>query len=196
MRRRTSASWLALRSAVGVIYVFMLGPILITATVAFNLTDRSYFPPRGFSLHWWGQAFSPQWTGAFAFSLELATLSAVATAIAGLPLALAFRRYQFPGKALIQAMTLGPLVLPSLVTGIALLQFLTLARAWVLDRAARLADRPHRHLPSLQQSGPSPSAWRPFPQMPSWPLPVWGRIRSLCCARSRFRWPAPALAPA
>lgn len=127
MRRRTSASWLALRSAVGVIYVFMLGPILITATVAFNLTDRSYFPPRGLSLHWWGQAFSPQWTGAFAFSLELATLSAVATAIAGLPLALAFRRYQFPGKALIQAMTLGPLVLPSLVTGIALLQFLTLA---------------------------------------------------------------------
>ncbi|MBV9783564.1 MAG: ABC transporter permease [Acidisphaera sp.] len=124
---RRPVSYLALLAAVALIYLFMLGPILITAVVSFNRSDRSYFPPRGLSLHWWGAAFTPQWTGAFVFSLELAALSAIATTIAGLPLALAFRSYEFPGKAAIQAMTLGPLVLPSLVTGIALLQFLTLA---------------------------------------------------------------------
>ncbi len=116
-----------LLSCVGLIYVFMLGPILITAAVSFNQAERSYFPPRGFSLQWWGHAFSPEWMGPFVFSLELAALSAVATALAGLPLALAFTRYTFPGRAAVQAMTLGPLVLPSLITGIALLQFLTLA---------------------------------------------------------------------
>ena len=42
--------WLSLKLAVAAIFVVMLGPILITASVAFNATDRSYFPPRGFSL--------------------------------------------------------------------------------------------------------------------------------------------------
>src|SRR5262249_12851556 len=38
----------------------------------------------------------------------------------------AFQRYDFPGKAVVRAITLGPLILPTLVTGIALLQFLSL----------------------------------------------------------------------
>lgn len=117
----------ALWAVAALIYTFMLGPILITATVSFNKADRSYFPPRGLSLHWWGAAFAPQWTSALFFSLELAAISAVATTLAGLPLALAFHRYDFRGKGVIRALTMGPLVLPSLVTGIALLQFLTLA---------------------------------------------------------------------
>ena len=116
-----------LLGAVSLIYLFMLGPILITAAVSFNASPRSYFPPRGFSLQWWLAAFGPQWRGAFLFSLELATLTALLTALAGLPLALALHRFDFPGKAAVRAISLGPLVLPSLVTGIALLQFLSLA---------------------------------------------------------------------
>ena len=127
MKTRAPASRLMLRAVALLIYIFMLGPILITAAASFNRSDRSYFPPHGLSLHWWGAAFAPQWTGAFAFSLELASISALATTIAGLPLALALHRYNFRGKQFIQALTMGPLVLPSLVTGIALLQFMTLA---------------------------------------------------------------------
>src|SRR5207302_936741 len=51
--------WAALRAVVIFIYVFMLGPILITAAVSFNESNRSLFPPRGFSLRWWGRALSP-----------------------------------------------------------------------------------------------------------------------------------------
>ena len=54
------------------------------------------------------------------------TLTALISAAAGVPLAFAFQRHEFPGKALVRAITLGPLILPSLVTGIALLQFLSL----------------------------------------------------------------------
>jgi putative spermidine/putrescine transport system permease protein len=118
--------WGVLRFAVACVYLFMLGPILITAAVAFNQDNRSYFPPRGFSLQWWGAAFGPQWLQPLAFSLELAGLAALISAAAGMPLAFAFQRYEFPGKALVRAITLGPLILPSLVTGIALLQFLSL----------------------------------------------------------------------
>ncbi len=120
------APWSALKVAVAGIYVFVLGPILITASVAFNRENRSYFPPRGFSLQWWGEAFGPQWSQPLLFSLELATLVALISAVFGIPLAFAFQRYEFPGKSLVHAITLGPLILPSLVTGIALLQFLSL----------------------------------------------------------------------
>ncbi len=120
------APWSALKLLVACIYLFMLGPILITAAVAFNQDNRSYFPPRGFSLRWWYAAFGPQWMQPLVFSLELATLVALISAAAGVPLAFAFQRYKFPGKSLVRAITLGPLILPSLVTGIALLQFLSL----------------------------------------------------------------------
>jgi putative spermidine/putrescine transport system permease protein len=120
------APWSALKLLVACIYLFMLGPILITAAVAFNQDNRSYFPPRGFSLRWWYAAFGPQWMQPLVFSLELATLVALISATAGVPLAFALQRYNFPGKSLMRAITLGPLILPSLVTGIALLQFLSL----------------------------------------------------------------------
>lgn len=118
--------WMALKLAVGAVYVFMLGPILITAAVSFNQSNRSLFPPQGLSLQWWGAAIGPQWLQPLVFSLELATLTSIISAIIGVPLAFAFQRYEFHGKAVINAITLGPLILPSLVTGIALLQFLTL----------------------------------------------------------------------
>ncbi len=117
--------WTLLRAVVAAIYLFILGPILITAAVAFNGTNRSFFPPRGFSLRWWGEAFSPQWIQPLMFSLELAALTALIATAIGVPLAFAFQRYEFPGKTIIRTVTLGPLILPTLVTGIALLQFLT-----------------------------------------------------------------------
>ena len=95
----SSLPWSALKLAVACIYLFMLGPILITASVAFNHDNRSYFPPRGFSLQWWSAAFGPQWSQPLLFSLELATLTALISAAAGVPLAFAFQRYEFPGKA-------------------------------------------------------------------------------------------------
>lgn len=118
--------WRSLTVAVGAIYVFILAPILITLTVSFNASNRSFFPPRGFSLRWWEQAFGPQWTAPLLFSLELAALTALIATTAGVLLALAMSRYAFPGKAVLRAVALGPLILPTLVTGIALLQFLTI----------------------------------------------------------------------
>lgn len=117
--------WNGLVVLVSAIYAFILGPILITAAVSFNATNRSFFPPRGFSLRWWGEAFAPQWLQPLQFSLELAAVTAIIATAVGVPLAFAFTRYEFPGKAVIRAITLGPLILPTLVTGIALLQFLT-----------------------------------------------------------------------
>ena len=114
--------WAALRAVVVFVYVFMLGPILITAAVSFNESNRSQFPPRGFSLQWWGRALSPEWVDPLWFSLKLASVTALISTILALPLAFALARYRFRGREAMVALTLGPLMLPALVTGVGLLQ--------------------------------------------------------------------------
>jgi putative spermidine/putrescine transport system permease protein len=114
--------WSVLRAVVVFVYVFMLGPILITAAVSFNESNRSQFPPRGFSLQWWQRALSPEWVDPLWFSLKLGTLTALLSTLLALPLAFALARYRFKGREAIVALTLGPLMLPALVTGVGLLQ--------------------------------------------------------------------------
>lgn len=112
---------------VTLIYIFMLAPILLTLAVSFNSTARAVFPPDGFSLQWWNAALSRSWLDALAFSLRLAVTSAVLATLLGLPLAFALVRHRFPGRNLLLALTLGPLLLPTLTTGIGLLQVINLA---------------------------------------------------------------------
>jgi putative spermidine/putrescine transport system permease protein len=124
VRRGGHLPWLALRFVVAAIFVFVLAPILITAAVSFNGSQRSVFPPQGFSLRWWEEAISARWVEPMGFSLQLAMLTALFCALIGTPLAFALVRRNFRGKPLLEALVLGPLILPTLVTGIALLQFL------------------------------------------------------------------------
>ena len=114
--------WAALRAIVVFVYVFMLGPILITAAVSFNESNRSQFPPRGFSLQWWGRALSPEWIDPLVFSLKLGGLTALISTLLAMPLAFALARHRFVGRDAMVALTLGPLMLPALVTGVGLLQ--------------------------------------------------------------------------
>jgi putative spermidine/putrescine transport system permease protein len=125
--RANRAPWAMLRAFVIGVYVFSLGPILITAAVSFNATNRSYFPPRGFSLRWWERAMGPEWLAPLLFSIELASLAALLATLLALPLAFALHRYRFPGREALVALTLGPLLLPTLVTGVGLLQLFQIA---------------------------------------------------------------------
>jgi len=125
--RANHAPWAGLRLFVIFVYVFSLGPILITAAVSFNSGNRSFFPPRGFSIRWWERAFAPEWLEPLWFSIKLGSLTALVATLLALPMAFALHRYRFRGREALVAMTLGPLMLPSLVTGVGLLQLFELA---------------------------------------------------------------------
>ena len=118
----SSRAWIALRVVVVAVYAFMLGPILITAAVSFNASNRSLFPPRGFSLQWWGRALSWEWIDPLLFSLKLGLAAGACSTLLALPLAFALVRHDFRGRTALLALTLGPLLLPALVTGAGLLQ--------------------------------------------------------------------------
>jgi putative spermidine/putrescine transport system permease protein len=124
--RANHAPWAGLRLFVILVYVFSLGPILITAAVSFNSGNRSFFPPRGFSIRWWERAFAPEWLEPLWFSIKLGSLTALAATLLALPMAFALHRYRFRGRDALLALTLGPLMLPSLVTGVGLLQLFEL----------------------------------------------------------------------
>jgi len=117
-----SRAWAALCVVVAAIYLFMLGPILITAAVSFNQSNRSLFPPQGFSLRWWTRALSPEWLDPLMFSLQLGATASILSVGLALPLAFALVRHRFRGRNALFALTLGPLLLPALVTGVGLLQ--------------------------------------------------------------------------
>lgn len=119
--------WLTLGLVVALVYAFIFAPILITAMVSFNGVSKSSFPPEGFSLRWWAEAFDPRWWNPLVFSVKQAALSALAATILGTLLAFGVVRHRFRGRSLILALSTGPLVLPALITGIGLLQMLRLA---------------------------------------------------------------------
>lgn len=132
-RLKSRAPWMCLRGTVVLIYIFMLTPILITAAVSFNEGNQSKFPPQGFSLEWWREALSAQWIDPILFSLRLAVGASIIAAIFGFLLAYALHRYRFPGRDAIITLSMAPLMLPALITGIGLLQFFhfTGLRDWI-----------------------------------------------------------------
>ncbi len=103
--------WTGLCAVVVAIYAFIFVPIVITATVSFNSVNQSRFPPIGFSFRWWSGALTTRWLQPLGFSIELASLAAAATLVLGLPLAFGLVRYRFPGRDVLAALSLGPLVL-------------------------------------------------------------------------------------
>ncbi len=117
----------SLLAIVGIIYAYMFLPIVVVVLTSLNPGQYLQLPPRGFSLRWYAAALSPDWLEPFRVSLMLALLtSAVATAL-GLPAAFALVRHRFYGRDAINALLLSPISLPAIVSGVAILQFLSLA---------------------------------------------------------------------
>jgi putative spermidine/putrescine transport system permease protein len=109
------------------VYAVLLAPLLIVVGIAFSPDVRMDFPPAGLSLRWFELILGrPEVTGAFVFSLVLSLLVTLLALVLGVLAALALARYQFPGKRAVEALLLAPLVVPSLIIGVALLQSFSL----------------------------------------------------------------------
>jgi spermidine/putrescine transport system permease protein len=79
----------------------------------------------GFSLKWYSKLIhNATILGAFKNSLVLGTLTAIFTTLIGIPAAMAFVRYEFPGKETLNTMLLAPIMIPEVVLGVALLIFI------------------------------------------------------------------------
>ena len=125
MRRRFTGATAAKALSVAV-YVFLLAPLLVVVLASFNSADFLSFPPRGFSLRWYRALWESEvWGDSFRLSLLLTAVVTPLALIIGTLAAYALVRYSFPGKGAMATLVMAPLVMPQIVLGIALLNYMS-----------------------------------------------------------------------
>ncbi len=107
-----------------VVVLFILGPLVVIIGGSFTETPYVAFPPVGFTWHWYARLLHRRdFLDSFAISVVLAaSCSIVAMALGGAAV-IGLHRHGFTGRDAFRAFLMSPLVLPTIVTGVALLQF-------------------------------------------------------------------------
>ena len=119
------AAYLALN---GLLLAFLLLPIVIVVVFALNPTPYISFPPVGVTLRWFGKFFAgSDFMNALFLSLFVAACVLVLSVAIGGACALALVRGNLPGRAFLTAFFMSPLMLPAILTGLALFQSYLLA---------------------------------------------------------------------
>jgi putative spermidine/putrescine transport system permease protein len=108
-----------------VLAAFMLAPLVLIVWMSFTPDEFFTLPTREFTLRWYHQVFAhPGFVNAFILSLRLAIASALVATCLAFFAAYAIVRFEFPGRQALDALFMSPLVIPAVVFGIAMLQFL------------------------------------------------------------------------
>lgn len=106
---------------VGLVLFFLILPTAIIIPMSLNASAHLSFPPSALTLDWYREYFSdPDWMAATLFSLKIAVATSLTSTFIGTLTALAIVRGELPFKAVIQAMALGPMIVPHVVLGVAL----------------------------------------------------------------------------
>jgi putative spermidine/putrescine transport system permease protein len=109
-----------LMAGLGALTVFyLLAPTLVIVPMSFTQARILSFPPQGFSFQWYQRMFTdPQWASGMVNSVQVATLTAILATILGTLAALGLTRGRFPGRTLVNAVALSPLIVPVVVIAI------------------------------------------------------------------------------
>lgn len=115
----------------GLIFLFLIFPILVILPLSFNAQPYFTFTPAmlsfdpdGFSLRWYEDLFgSSRWMAAIGNSFFVAICSTIIATTLGTLAALGLSRPQMPARAFFTAILISPMVVPLIVTGAALFSF-------------------------------------------------------------------------
>jgi spermidine/putrescine transport system permease protein len=121
-RRRFDRVGLILKCFTALILGYLYLPIVVLTVFSFNDNNVATLPLRGFTLHWYQDAFANRdLLKSLYNSFYVATVATLLTLVLGTATAFAVDRLEFPGKTLFRRLVLLPLVLPGIITGISLL---------------------------------------------------------------------------
>jgi putative spermidine/putrescine transport system permease protein len=106
------------------VYAFLLAPILIVVLASFNSGAFLTFPPKGFSFRWYAVFFDNEvFHRAIVTSLWVASISTIISGCIGTAAAIYHVCYAGRAKEAVRLTLLAPLLLPEVLTAIALLFF-------------------------------------------------------------------------
>src|SRR6476646_8574685 len=110
-----------LRAAVAIGLAFVYVPLIVIVIYAFNSSKILEWPPPGFTLSWFKDAFENEAVReAFLTSLEAGVVATSIAVLLGTLASLAVARHRFFGRETISFLVVLPIALPGIVTGVAL----------------------------------------------------------------------------
>lgn len=119
--RTRSWSHLVLYTMTALVYAYLFAPIIVVVIASFNASGLTSFPPTGFTLAWYHELLRDgDLLRALRTSLLVATTTAFLTILFATLTALGLLRLPSRWRRLLQAGFYMPVVVPGIVTGIAL----------------------------------------------------------------------------
>ena len=121
-RGRTARYLLALFG--GAVLLFLCLPIAVVVPMSFSSASSLEFPPPGLSLRWYESFFGdPRWLRAAQNSLIIALAASILALALGSIAAYGLVRGKFRGRAVLEGNFILPLILPPVITAVALYIF-------------------------------------------------------------------------
>ncbi len=113
---------LVFQSLVAGIYLFLLATPLVVVYYSFSPGVVLQFPPEGFTTRWYLNVWAePRLVSGIWTSVLVAGVTTAGALLVGVPAAYALARGRFPGRRMLAAFFLSPLILPGLVLAIGIL---------------------------------------------------------------------------
>lgn len=103
------------------VLAFLMLPIPVIVLIAFSSAQYLTFPPPGFSLQWFERFLgSREWVQSIWISVQVASFSAILTMLLATLAAIPMVRAEFSAKSIVYAILLAPMIVPSIITAIAM----------------------------------------------------------------------------
>ncbi|MGE0237750.1 MAG: ABC transporter permease [Parvibaculaceae bacterium] len=122
-------SGVLLRVVVAAAFLFLLLPMAVVVVTSFSSSPGLVFPPEGLTTYWY-RNISSEFLKALGVSLLVALGTTTIATLVGTPAALALVRGKFRGRQLIAALCLSPLMVSTLVIGVAAYQYVVVLWDW------------------------------------------------------------------
>jgi putative spermidine/putrescine transport system permease protein len=109
------------------VVVFLQIPVIVVMLASFSETSYLTIPPQGLTLKWFQAVLTDStYLGAIRNSLVLAVSATAISLMLGVAASYALFRKMLPGSEALTSLLMSPLIIPSVVIGVALLQYFTL----------------------------------------------------------------------
>lgn len=109
------------------VFLFLFLPLFIVVVTSFGENPTIQFPIEGFTFKWYANVFQVSgFLRSFWLSLQVALLATILALIVGIPAAYALSRSNFWGRKALKNFFLSPTIIPGVVVGFSMFQFIVI----------------------------------------------------------------------